>query len=193
MTKSNVGGVLDLAALAKLHRPAMPEGVTDRAADVWEPLLAIADLAGEPWPERARVAAVTLVTDAMVASPSLGIRLLSDLRTVFGERETMATVDIIGLLTTLDEAPWGDLKGKPLDARRLANLLRQYDVQRTTFREGASTVKGYRRVDLHDAWQRYLGPATKEPVTAVTPVTSASNGHCSRCSGEGCPWCEGQP
>jgi hypothetical protein len=37
--------------------PEMPEGLTDRAADIWEPLLAIADLAGGEWPARARQAA----------------------------------------------------------------------------------------------------------------------------------------
>ena len=34
--------------------PTMPDGVHGRAADNWRPLLAIADLAGAEWPERAR-------------------------------------------------------------------------------------------------------------------------------------------
>jgi hypothetical protein len=42
--------------------PDMPEGVADRDADVWEPLLAVADLAGGHWPQMARETAVTLVT-----------------------------------------------------------------------------------------------------------------------------------
>src|SRR5208283_3662704 len=42
--------------------PTMPDSVTDRDADVWESLLAVADLAGGDWPHVARVAAVTLVT-----------------------------------------------------------------------------------------------------------------------------------
>jgi hypothetical protein len=29
----------------------MPEGVTDRSAEIWEPLLAIADTAGGHWPD----------------------------------------------------------------------------------------------------------------------------------------------
>ena len=40
--------------------PGAPEGIEDRDADVWEPLLAVAELAGGHWPERARVAAVPL-------------------------------------------------------------------------------------------------------------------------------------
>jgi Protein of unknown function (DUF3631) len=41
--------------------PEMPDGIEDRNADVWEALIAIADLAGGDWPERARRAAVALV------------------------------------------------------------------------------------------------------------------------------------
>jgi len=41
----------DPSVLAKLAdaEPVMP--LEDRAADVWEPLIAIADLAGGEWPE----------------------------------------------------------------------------------------------------------------------------------------------
>src|SRR4029077_1240668 len=64
-------------------RPEMPAGIEDRDADVWEPLLAIADAAGGEWSKRAREAAKILVRAAKEAEPSLGIRLLADLKTVF--------------------------------------------------------------------------------------------------------------
>ena len=35
-------------------RPHLPDALNDRAADTWEPLLAVADLAGYGWPERAQ-------------------------------------------------------------------------------------------------------------------------------------------
>lgn len=41
-------------------RPELPAGLGDRACDVWEPLLAIADLAGGDWPTQARRAAMAL-------------------------------------------------------------------------------------------------------------------------------------
>jgi len=151
--------------------PEMPPGVEDRAADVWESLLAVADLAGADWPERARVAAVTLVTDAKRASPSLGIRLLSDLRETFGDRDALATETILTALHTIEEAPWGDLRGKPLDSRRLANYLRPYGVSSKVVRIGVSTARGYSREDLWDAWVRYLGEPHKEDVTSVTSAT----------------------
>jgi hypothetical protein len=120
------------------------------------------------------VAAVTFVTDAKAASPSLGVRLLTDLRTVFGDRDAMFTTDILSSLIDLEDSTWADLKGKPLDSRRLANLLKQYEIERASVRVGQNTGKGYRRIDLHDAWARYIGVAATGAVTSVTPVTEAA-------------------
>lgn len=150
--------------------PEMPMGVEDRAADVWECLLAIADAAGGEWPERARVSAVTLVTDAKAATPSLGVRLLSDLRDLFGDQDAMSTEHIILGLVELDEGPWADLRGKPIDPRKLANLLRPYGVRSKVIRIGATTHKGYSKEALYDAWARYLA---EERVTTVTSGTTA--------------------
>lgn len=154
--------------------PHMPAEVTDRAADVWEPLLAVAEYVGDDWPIRARVAAVTLVTDVTARAESLGVRLLADLRTVFADKRVMSTEDILAALTAMDEAPWGDLRGKALDARGLASRLRRYGVERTTVNlGGVDRAKGYRADDLADPWSRYLSPRSAfESVTAVTPVTS---------------------
>ncbi len=47
--------------------------------------LSVADAAGGEWPGIARKAAVALVTSARDADPSLDVRLLGDLKIVFGE------------------------------------------------------------------------------------------------------------
>lgn len=159
--------------------PSMPDGITDRNADVWEALLAVADAAGGDWPERARVAAVACVADAIGDRGSLGVRLLADLRTVFGSKNAMATSDILAGLIELDEAPWGDLKGKPLDSRRLANLLKPYGVASKNIRMGTGVVKGYAREDLFDAFVRYLGPEeslSPSPSGSATSATDAMSG-----------------
>jgi hypothetical protein len=145
--------------------PEMPPGIADRNADVWEALLAVADVAGGDWPARARVSAVTHVTAAMGGTPSLGVRLLADLRTVFGDRDHVLSVEILEALNGMDDAPWGDLRGRPLDARGLSRRLAKYGVERHTVRIGVVTGKGYSRADLSDPWSRYLEPIC-DPVTA---------------------------
>lgn len=155
--------------------PDMPDGIADRDADVWEALLAIADAADGAWPARARVAAVAHVADAKAATPSLGVQLLSDLRAVFGTTDTMSTSQILEALTALPESPWGDLRGKPLDPRRLANYLRPYGVRSTNIRCGSDVVRGYKREDLHDPWLRYLGAAPSSLPTTTTSTTHTTS------------------
>jgi Protein of unknown function (DUF3631) len=156
-------------------RPSMPDGIEDRNADMWEPLLAIAEAAGEHWPKRAQVAAVTLVTAAADREPSLNIRLLSDLREIFGQAEHLTTLVILERLHGLAESPWNDLKGKQLNDRGLAYRLREFGVKsRTLNLGGESRAKGYAREDLHDAWKRYLTPPPPLPQGSVTSVTSVT-------------------
>ena len=161
--------ILDEATEA---RPAMPAGVEDRAADMWEPLLAVADIAGGDWPDRARAAAMALVAVAREAEPSLNIRLLADLRTVFGDEEALATKTILAELRLIEDAPWHDLKGKPLSDNQLARRLKQYGVKSRNVRIGDAVLKGYARADLYDAWRRYLPPLAYKPATAATAATS---------------------
>lgn len=188
--------------------PELPEGVVDRKAEAWEPLLAVADAAGGDWPARARKAAVTFVSDvslSMGVSVSLGIRLLMDLRQVFGDRDAMDTKAILEALTALDESPWADLHGSGLNARGLAMRLRQYCITSRQIRIGERTAKGYTRGDLYDTWTRYLTPHTppqketretlahdlSHPIGKETRETSVTEPVvCFKCGGEGCPWCE---
>ena len=137
--------------------PEMPGEVQDRSADVWEPLVAVADQAGGDWPARARVAAVALVAANQEGQrESLGVRLLADLRTVFGDADRLPTGVILDRLHDLDEAPWGDLRGKPLDSRGLARRLARYEIAPKQVRVGDRNVRGYQRSDCLDAFGRYL-------------------------------------
>ncbi len=151
--------------------PLLPEGVADRRAEAWEPLIAIADAAGGTWSDRARVASVADVAATRERVPTLGIRLLSDVREAFKERDVLATSELLEILNSMDEAPWGDLRGKPLDSRGLAMRLKKYGVTPKSVRIGEVTPKGYTRENLYDAWERYL-PSL--PITSATSATSAT-------------------
>jgi hypothetical protein len=150
--------------------PDLPPTIVDRDADIWEPLIAVADAAGGDWSDRARVAAVALVADSKEAEPSLGVKLLNDLRAVFGTANEMSSKSILQALHGIDEAPWGDIKGKPLDERGLSHRLRQYGLRSKTIRTEGNTPKGYTRADLVDVWTRYLS----SPAMSATSATSAT-------------------
>lgn len=156
--------------------PELPPGVVDRPAELWEPLIAVADAAGGHWPATARAACVELLKVAEERDVSLGVRLLIDLRTVFGDADAMATADILDALHDLDEAPWGDLYGKPMQSRTLARMLRQYEVKSTKVKTAGRSLQGYRREDMWDAWERYAPsastPAQTEPPEPGTDTAS---------------------
>jgi len=142
--------------------PELPEGITDRPADVWEPLVAIADAAGGQWPARARAACVELVKAAQSTdSGSLGVLLLHDLRIVFGTADKLSTEAILDKLHHLEDAPWNDLRGRALDSRGLAYRLKAYGVRSTKVKIGADSLRGYLATDLHDPFKRYLPAPNK--------------------------------
>ena len=159
--------------------PAMPEGITDRPADVWEPLLAVADAAGGTWPERARAACVELVTAAKDGDKaSLGIRLLTDLRDqVFCGADRMPTAVILDILNAIEDAPWGDLGGKPLTSRGLSRMLGEYvtadnqPIRPRPIRTASGVPRGYYAEDLADAWARYCPPPPPKSATSATAAT----------------------
>jgi hypothetical protein len=144
-------------ASTKIGDPVMPDGVVDRAFDIWEPLIAIADVAGDLWPTQAREAAVYFTrANAEEESRSHGVELLSHIREVFGSDQRLAAKVIIDRLCELPESPWKDIRGKPLEERGLARRLKVYGIKSKTVRVEGRTPKGYDAADFADAWKRYL-------------------------------------
>jgi hypothetical protein len=150
----------------------LPAGVDDRDADVWEPLILVADAAGGEWPERARTACLSFVAHKSTASVSLGVRLLGEIRRVWPEGQAnMTTSSLLTALHGLTESPWGTLGGTGLDARGLAGLLRQYGVSSKDVRVGELKSKGYTHTDFWDSWTRYV------PEERATKATEATDPH----------------
>jgi hypothetical protein len=139
--------------------PDLPEELDDRAQDIVEPLMAIAERVGGSWPRRARRAVIALAgANSREDAESLGVRLLRDTRTVFDEQEVerLRTTTLLTELNKRDDAPWGSLRGEALDARGLARLLRPYGIGPKPLRLHDDVHKGYEREDFEDAWKRYI-------------------------------------
>ncbi|WP_420834186.1 DUF3631 domain-containing protein [Streptomyces yunnanensis] len=139
--------------------PDMP--VEDRAADTWEPLVIVADLAGGAWPRLARVACARMVAAEAAAEedhPS-GARILADIRRIFvgrGEPESLSTEELLYLLRQDVESPWAEWGRSGLIARDLSAMLREYGIKSGNVRMADGTQrKGYMRNKFLDAWRRY--------------------------------------
>ena len=90
--------------------PPVPEELADRASDIWEPLLAIADLFGRDWPARARDAAVRLSGPTGHDDDSTTARLMADLAASFADSgaDRLTSAALVAALREREESGWGD-------------------------------------------------------------------------------------
>jgi hypothetical protein len=162
-----------LPQLEELHRirPGLVDEIDDRANDVWEPLFAIADLAGGDWPEKARGSARILSGEEEREDESRPALLLKDIFTVFsnGVADRLRTNDLIDHLADIEESPWGDWHGKKISAQALSRLLQPFLIKTMTIKVDGEPVRGYKREQFTDAFHRVLG------VTGVTPGLQSQN------------------
>ncbi|AEW96285.1 MULTISPECIES: DUF3631 domain-containing protein [Streptomycetaceae] len=160
------------------HRLVPPMPVEDRAADTWEPLVIVADLAGGHWPVQARAACLAMTRNEVVhdEQTTLKTRLLRDIRRVFehqGDTEALRSHDLLAALVQDAEAPWGEYGTKGLNAYHLANLLRDFGISPANHRfENGRQAKAYARNQFLDAWARYC-PDPAQPAPAANEATLA--------------------
>jgi hypothetical protein len=171
-----------LAAWCEANEPSLPEapplpvGIEDRAADIWEPLFAIADVAGDDWPARARAAAIYLLSAAADDTTTTGVELLAHIREAFLNADAVWTSTLLQRLREREESPWADIHGKPLTDRGLADRLRPYRIKSRDVKRDGTNRKGYFRVDFAEAWKRYLpGPDLNSTHVGSPDATSATS------------------
>jgi putative DNA primase/helicase len=164
--------VADNERRLRYDQPDVPKELNDRARDAWEPLIAIADIAGGDWPERARNAATTLagIHEAEAVEGDVRQTLLADIHEIFacdfpkdhpdhkdryGPR--LATKRLLEELHGLEErswCAWGRAR-KPMTDVALASLLKGYGIRSGSIRlDSCSTCDRFRRRSSA-IWRRF--------------------------------------
>ena len=178
----------NVEALRGYRRAERILALDDRRQEAWDPLLAVAHLAGGNWPDRARHAAVALAKGSVdPAEEAHGHLLLVALWHLF-ERESKTSHpsrDICRTLNDDEELPFGHYRRfEGIDPAGLAKLLRPYGIRPKNVPQDGNTrqVKGYEIAQLDQAWQRYLSaddkrPREDDPQSAVSPVSPVSTPH----------------
>ncbi|NGO70727.1 DUF3631 domain-containing protein [Streptomyces boncukensis] len=164
-----------VAGQAVEMEPPMP--VEDRAADTWEPLVVVADLAGGQWPATARSACKTMSDYEAGQDEDGGLktRILADIRSAFascGNPEALSTNRLLSVLKEDPEAPWAEYGTNGLTPRGLQLLLKDYGIQSANIRfPDGGQAKGFARNRFQDAWTRYCPTI---PVQAEAPAATGA-------------------
>ncbi|WP_420716698.1 DUF3631 domain-containing protein [Streptomyces sp. CoH17] len=157
--------------------PTMP--VHDRAADTWEPLVIVADLADGHWPASARAAcvAMTRFEAAQDEQTNLKTRLLRDIHRVFearGNPEALSSLDLVTTLLQDPDAPWAEHGTNGLNAYHLGRMLWDFDIRPANYRfDQGRQAKGYARNRFLDSWARHCPDLTE---AAPTPARRTVQG-----------------
>jgi putative DNA primase/helicase len=181
--------VADHAVEIGKAEPQIPKGLTNRAADVWEPLLALADLAGGQWPALAREAALGLTVRAQGHSP-IG-SLLLDIYLVFilTKRDRVFSRELVGTLQQSGDRPWLELRrGKQITETWVAQRLRPYGIKSRTIRIGEEVSRGYLREEMMETFKRYIPKSEVEALNADLAERTVKEGE-TQCDAEA----KGQP
>lgn len=128
----------DNAAKIQAADPKTPNGLFNRDADNWRPLLAIAEAAGGHWPERARESAGLCCQVESDDDGAQSETLLGDIRDVFAEtypdKRTpegwITSGDLVGRLVGMEGHPWAEIgkSRKPITLNKLARMLKPLGV-----------------------------------------------------------------
>jgi putative DNA primase/helicase len=146
-------------------QPQIPAGFHNRVRRNWWLLLAIAELAGAEWADKARKAASSI--EGVREVGDIEIELLADTKGIFEAEnaEEMSTKSLIAKLCEDEERPWAAFsKGKPITDRQLARMLRRYGIPSEDVYPNGIHAKGYKRVRFEEAWTRYLIEPKNIPV-----------------------------
>jgi hypothetical protein len=187
----------DLVASLSGAYPNMPDSLHDRAADIWEPILAISDAAGCEWPALARASSVAL-TASEDDGDDLGVTLLTDIRTAWSkaplqDEDEVTTKQLVDALLELEESPWPTYgrQGKGITGKAMANILRPFEIkpgQIASTRHHAG-ARGYTRAQFDDAWGRYCEPVISrgQSVAPVASVATQGNPDAAKCRSDSDP------
>ena len=131
--------------------------MTNRLADNWRPLIAVADKVGGDWPHLVREAAKAHT--AAQEENSIRVQALVDAFSIFEERgaDQLASAFIAAKMGEMEGRLWPEWNRKGLTAASLAKLLDRFEIAPKQLRNGAGEkqYRGYKKEWFSEAIARY--------------------------------------
>lgn len=158
-------------------QPVM-EGLSNRDADNYEPLLAIAMMAGDEWVSHIKKAAKSL-TKSDNDNRSIGTELLDACRAMFDTLNTdrVSSIKLITDICNDEDMPFATYnRGQQITPRQLSRLLKQYGIAPNTIRfNNGGSAKGYYKKQFTEAFAAYLTDGTDIAVTTLQGCVGAGS------------------
>ena len=132
--------------------------LADREVDLWMPLVAVCLVAAPNRMNELKRCALELSGDKAAddVDDSFALSLLEDVRSVWIDgHQNMLSASLIAALEKLPDSRWTEQEHK-LTPKRLARILRPFEIEPRQVRTGPVTGKGYQRADFVSAFSRYL-------------------------------------
>jgi len=155
----------NLQALAAAE-PAMPGELDDRATEICEPLVAIADVCGGEWPAAVRKAIVAVRSGQTADDNNVVTDLLTDIRRAFTQpiaaiRDGKISTRNLALWLASQER-WEHFhgRGQPLQRRKLLSLLRDLEISQHSVRIDGTREWGFEAADFEQAFESCLPAVT---------------------------------
>jgi uncharacterized protein DUF3631 len=150
----------ELLKTLREHQPQMPESLTDRQEDIWEPLLAIADTIGGDVPKLAREAAQVLCRNDDDEGKGYGITYLIAIRKVVGEQGRITSADLIDGLWEADALPSRLMEDEKPNYKKIGHWLSKFiksysgkPARQLDF--DGQNARGYEAAELKEIFDRY--------------------------------------
>jgi hypothetical protein len=151
----------DLQKRLRETHPEVPECLTDRQEDIWEPLLAIADSIGGDVPRLARAAAETICDNE--DELSYGTEQLAAIRKVIGDKSRITSAELMHGLWEADALPSRLLEDEKPNHKKMGSWLSKFiksyggkPARQLKF-EGQN-LRGYETAELQAIFDRYCPP-----------------------------------
>jgi hypothetical protein len=149
---------VELLKTLRAIQPQMPECMTDRQEDIWEPLLAIADAIGGYVPELARQAAQVLCDSD--DEFGYGAAQLAAIRKLVCGRDRITSADLINGLWEADALPSRLMEDEEPNYKKIGHWLSKFiqsygGKPARKLRFGEQTFKGYEAAELKQIFDRY--------------------------------------
>jgi putative DNA primase/helicase len=135
-------------------------------------MFAIADSAGDDWPQRTRRVAEAFVSKT--SDETRAIVLLGDIADTFDKcgADHLHSDDLIADLVAMEDRPWSEWgRGqKPITKNQLASLLKPFGIAPKQIKVGGLNKRGYTRDAFEGLFDRYLPARGSQDATPLPPL-----------------------